>query len=107
PWPGDRPSYVFSENAMGVDQQGLLRNVYRAAYTPATRQEIVDSALIRAYAKPLLVQLVLHVLCSKLRNLIELSPWAAGAADSQCLHDGVLQFATCLRQWLSLIDWRL
>src|SRR5262245_25541569 len=90
PWPGDRPSYVFSENAMGVDQQGLLRNVYRAAYTPATRQEIVDSALIRAYAKPLLVALVLHVLCSKLRKLIELSPWAAGAADSQCLHDGVL-----------------
>ena len=90
PWPGDRPSYVFSENAMGVDQQGLLRNVYRAAYTPATRQQMMDSALIRAYAKPLLVALVLHVLCSKLRKLIELSPWALGAADRQRLHDGVI-----------------
>ena len=35
PWPGDRPSYVFSENAIGVDQRGLLKNVYRAAYTAA------------------------------------------------------------------------
>src|SRR5262249_30905153 len=90
PWPGDRPSYVFSENAMGGDQQGLLRNVYRAAYTPATRQQMMDSALIRAYAKPLLVALVLHILCSKLRKLIELSPWALAAADRQRLHDGVI-----------------
>jgi hypothetical protein len=90
PWPGDRPSYVFSENAMGVDQQGLLRNVYRGAYTPATRQQMMDNALVRAYAKPLLVALVLHILCSKLRKLIELSPWARGAADRQRLHDGVI-----------------
>lgn len=90
PWPGDRPSYVFSENAMGADQQGLLRNVYRAAYTLATRQQMTDSALIQAYAKPLLVALVLYILCSKLRKLIELSPWALGAADRQRLHDGVI-----------------
>jgi hypothetical protein len=90
PWPGDRPSYVFSENAIGVDQQGLLRNVYRAAYTPATRQQIMDSALIQAYAKPLLVALVLHILCSKLRKLIELSPGALGTADRQRLHEGVI-----------------
>ena len=75
---------------MGVDQRGLLQNVYRVAYTPATRQQIMDSALIRAYAKPLLVALVLHILCSKLRKLIELSPWTLGAADRQRLHDGVI-----------------
>ncbi len=90
PWPGDRPSYVFSENAIGVDQQGLLRNVYRAAYTPATRQQITDTALIRAYAKPLLVALVLHILCSKLRRLIQLAPGAFGAVDRQRLQDGVV-----------------
>jgi SIR2-like domain len=90
PWPGDRPSYVFSENAIGVDQRGLLKNVYRAAYTAASRQQIMESALIRAFAKPLLVTLVLHILCSKLRRLIELAPGALGAGDRQALQDGVL-----------------
>lgn len=90
PWPGDRPSYVFSENAIGVDQRGLLRNVYRAAYTPDTRQQILDSAVIRAYAKPLLVSLLLHMLCSKLRRLIELAPGALGPADRQHLQTGVV-----------------
>lgn len=90
PWPGDRPSYVFSENAIGVDQQGLLRNVYRAAYAPGTRQQILDSALIRAYAKPLLVSLVLHVLCAKLRRLVELAPGALGPADRQRLQAGIV-----------------
>ncbi|QYA15925.1 SIR2 family protein [Rhizobium sp. AB2/73] len=89
PWPGDRPSYVFSENAIGVDQQGLLRNVYRAAYTPGTRQQILDGALIRAYAKSLLVSLVLHVLCAKLRRLIELAPGLLGPADRERLQAGV------------------
>lgn len=90
PWPGDRPSYVFSEDTIGFDQQGLLRNVYREAVTPSTRQQILDSALIRAYAKPLLVALVLHVLCSKLRKLIELSPGTLGPADRRRLQDGVI-----------------
>lgn len=90
PWPGDRPSYVFSEDAIGVDQRGLLRNVYRAAYTPATRQQIMNSALIRAYAKPLLLALVLHVFCSKLRRLIELAPGPLGPAERQHLHAGVV-----------------
>ncbi|MEH2487546.1 hypothetical protein [Bradyrhizobium sp. AZCC 2230] len=80
---------MFSENAIWVDQQGLLRNVYRAAYTPATRQQITDTALIRAYAKPLLVALVLHILCSKLRRLIQLAG-AFGAVDRQRLQDGVV-----------------
>jgi hypothetical protein len=90
PWPGDRPSCVFSENAIGVDQQGLLRNIYRAAYTPATRQQIEESALIRAYAKALLVSLVLHTLCAKLRRLIELVPGTLAPADRQHLQAGVV-----------------
>jgi hypothetical protein len=90
PWPGHRPSYVFSEDAIGVDQRSLLINVYRQAYTPATRDQIRDSALIRAYAKTLLVALVLHVLCSKLRRLIELAPGALVVADRQQLQEGVV-----------------
>ena len=90
PWPGERPSYVFSEDGLGVDQQSLLQNVYLAAYTPDTRQDIIDGALIRAYAKPLLVSLVLHVLCSKLRKLILLAPGTLGPADRDELQLGVV-----------------
>ena len=28
PWPGVRPAYVFSEDALGASQEGLLKNVY-------------------------------------------------------------------------------
>lgn len=90
PWPGDRPSYVFSENAIGVDQKGLLRNVYRTAYTPATQAQILDSAVVQAYAKPLLVALTLHVLCSKLLKLIDLAPGGLPAVDRDHLKDGVV-----------------
>lgn len=90
PWPGDRPSYVFSENVIGVDQQGLLRNVYRSAFTALNRQQIEESSLIRAYAKPLLMALVLHVLCSKMRKLIDIAPGTLNAADRQHLQAGVI-----------------
>ena len=90
PWPGDRPSCVFSEDRLGADQQSLLRNVYLADYTPDTRWEIMEGALIRAYAKPLLVSLVLHVLCSKLRKLILLAPGALGVTDRYELQLGVV-----------------
>jgi hypothetical protein len=65
PWPGERPSYLFSNEGLGVDHKSLLKIVYRDAYTPATRDQIANSALLRAYAKPLLVALVLHVICFK------------------------------------------
>lgn len=90
PWPAPHPAYVFSEDALGVDQRGLLKNVYRASYTPATRQQICSGALIQAYAKPLLISLVLHVLCAKLRKLIGIAPGKLGAADREELGRGVL-----------------
>jgi hypothetical protein len=74
PWPGDRPSYVFSENQLGADQLGLLQNVYHGVFNPTTRPEIWKSAHIQAYAKPLLLALVLHVLGSKLQRLAALAP---------------------------------
>lgn len=74
PWPSDPPAYVFSEDRLGVDQRILLQNVYREAYSAANRHAIEDSALIRAYAKPLLCALALHVVCSKLGLLIAMAP---------------------------------
>lgn len=89
-WPGNPPSYVFSANELGGDQQGLLQNVYRQDITPANRQQIIDEARIQAYAKPLLLALVLHLLCSKLRALVDLAPGAIPVADRQSLQDGVI-----------------
>lgn len=57
-WPGDRPSYVFSEDKIGVDQVGLLKNVYKEHYTTATRVDIKQGAHLRAYANPLLPALI-------------------------------------------------
>jgi hypothetical protein len=88
-WPGPRPSYVFSENELGGDQRGLLRNVYRLDITDANRNQIYESARIRAYAKPLLLALVLHVLCTKLRRLIELAPGLASVNERAALQEGV------------------
>ena len=89
-WPTNPPSYVFSANELGWDQQGLLQNVYRQDMTPGNRQQIVDEARIQAYAKPLLLALVLHLLCSKVRALVDLAPGAMPAADRQSLRDGVM-----------------
>ena len=64
-WPTTSPAYVFAEQEIGRDQQNLLKVVYREQYEqhgPA----IEASALIQAYAEPLLVALVLAVLERKL-----------------------------------------
>ncbi len=69
-WPCDPPAHVFAENVLGQDQRNILRVVYREAYdhnVPA----IEASALFRAYAKPALTALVLHILCKKLRTFIQ------------------------------------
>jgi hypothetical protein len=73
-WPSNPPAYVFCENQLGFDQRILLQIVYRAAYTASTRDAIYANALIRAYAKPSLAALVLHVMFSKLEGLAGLAP---------------------------------
>jgi hypothetical protein len=96
-WPSDPPSFVFSANELGVDHQGLLQNVYRQDMRPGNRQQIVDEARIQAYAKPLLLALVLHLLCSKVRALVDGAgrcPWPIG---SHCKMAS-LRFEISLRQ---------
>lgn len=88
PWPSHPPAYVFSEDKLGPDQQGLLQNVYNSNYTAATRQSIYDSAVIRAYAKPMLVALLLSVLFRKWCALIGLVPQLQ-ASDKAKLIEGI------------------
>ncbi len=88
-WPSDPPAYVFSENALGVDQQGLLQNVYRSAYTAASKAQIHQSALLQAYAKPLLAALWLHVINAKLSALVAHAPGALSANDQTQLRAGL------------------
>ena len=89
-WPGDRPSYVFSEEEIGIDQQSLLKIVYRADYTTNKRQQIINGSLIQAFAKPLLVALVLYVLCAKLRRMIALATKHFCPNDRAALEEGVV-----------------
>jgi hypothetical protein len=76
PWPGDRPSLIFSTSELGVDQSALLENVYRDAYNGVDRNAIDRSATFPAYGKPLLLGLVLHSLAAKLSALIDLGSFA-------------------------------
>lgn len=89
-WPGARPSLVFSADQIGADQRGMLQNVYRAHLTPANRQQVIDGAVLRAYGKPLLIALTMHVLCAKLRKLIEIVPAALDAAGRSDVQAGIL-----------------
>lgn len=89
PWPSNRPSCVFADDTIGPDQRTLLRNVYREAY--GTHSRAIDaSALFRAYAKPFFVSLVLHMLCSKLRKLVQLVPGQLGASGRLEVCDGLV-----------------
>ncbi|WP_316159461.1 SIR2 family protein [Bradyrhizobium sp. SZCCHNRI3042] len=96
PWPSHPPAYAFSEDRLGVDQRALLRNVYRGSFTPANRDAIYQSALIRAYAKPLLTALVLHVLCAKLCRLVDLAPGGLGIPDSTAIKEGLKHLRNAL-----------
>lgn len=72
PWPGDRPSFVFSGDQVGADQEALLRNVYPHAYTAATRDQINRQSLVKSYANPLLMALLLSVICDKLSGMVDM-----------------------------------
>jgi hypothetical protein len=90
-WSSNPHAYVFAEDDLGADQKSLLRCVYCDDYeTAASPQEIDNSARLPAYAKPLLVALVLHVLCTKLRRLVELAVSRLTAGDCDKLKAGVI-----------------
>jgi hypothetical protein len=64
-WPSHPPAYIFAEEQLGPDQSTLLQCVYREHYSDH-REDIESAAQIRAFAKPLLLALLLHFLWQKL-----------------------------------------
>lgn len=67
-WDAAPPAFVFAEDVIGGDQQNILQVVYGADYR-RHQDEIDRAALLRAYAKPLLVALLISVLSRKLEAL--------------------------------------
>jgi hypothetical protein len=67
-WPSHPPAYVFAEEKLGEEQRVILNSVYQAAYD-ADPNGVADASRIRAFAKPLLVALVLEILHRKLAAL--------------------------------------
>lgn len=85
-----QPSYVFSEQELGMDQRSLLKNVYRDQITPANLTAAFEAARIQAYAKPLLTALLLDVWSRKLQTLIPLAPGPLPLAERQHLCAGIV-----------------
>lgn len=100
PWPGDRPSFVFSGDQVGADQEALLRNVYRQAYTATTRDQINEQSLVKSYANPLLMALLLSVICDKLRNMVELVEGTLDLNGKDAIKQGIVS----LRNYVSNLD---
>lgn len=84
------PSYVFSEQELGMDQRSLLRNVYRDQITPENLPAVFEAARIQAYAKRLLTALLLDVWSRKLQALIPLVPSPLPLAERQYLCTGIV-----------------
>ncbi len=95
-WPCDPPAHVFAEDALGPDQRNILRVVYRAAYD-ANVAAIEAGALFRAFAKPALTALVLHLLCAKLRAFIQNvdAPHLSGA-ERTAVGQGIVTLRNCV-----------
>ncbi|MGM4992246.1 hypothetical protein [Tardiphaga sp. 841_E9_N1_2] len=75
-WSNSPTPIVFSAQDLGDDQKNLLIVAYGEADYEAHRAEICEAARLQAYAKPLLVALLLHVLTSKLEVLVDDAPAA-------------------------------
>jgi SIR2-like domain len=67
-WADQPPPIVFSANELGADQKDLLNVAYGADYE-VNREAIWESACLPAYAKPLLLALLLNVLTAKAKIL--------------------------------------
>ncbi|AMV41753.1 SIR2 family protein [Paraburkholderia caribensis] len=76
-WTDQPTPIVFSAQELGDDQKNVLIGAYGEADYEAHRDEICEAARLQAYAKPLLLGLLLHVLTAKLEVL---------AGDAQAAH---------------------
>lgn len=87
-FPTHPPAVMVSEDQVGVRQRTLLQNFYRNDYK-AQSNAIHLASLARAYASALLPALWLHVVCAKLRALIDSAAADLSAADRDVLRLGL------------------
>lgn len=87
-FPTHPPAVMVSEDQVGVRQRTLLQNFYRNDYQ-AQSNAIHTASLVRAYASALLPALWLHVVCAKLRALIDNAAADLPAADRDVLRLGL------------------
>lgn len=69
-FPTHPPAVLVSEDQVGVRQRTLLQNFYRNDY-PTQSNAIHAASLVRSFASSLLPALWLHILCAKLRALVD------------------------------------
>ncbi len=99
-WPESPPAVVLAERNLSHHHKHVLRVTYGASYA-ANVNEIASSAVLGAYAKPVLVGLVLYTLADKLAALAACTPGLAFTdaefahikADINFLRDTVSQLA--------------
>jgi len=89
-WPGDRPSYVFSEQEVTPGQSSLLQIVYDKEYQGQKRNEIKEGSQLQAFAKPLLLALVFYVLTEKAIRLAITLPTTANEPMASWIREGLL-----------------
>ncbi len=71
PWPADAPACAFATPTLESDHRAILQIVYSTAYKDGNGAAVEESAVLGAFAKIVLVALVLHVLFAKLAILSE------------------------------------
>lgn len=84
PWPSEPPAHVFAGERLGAGHSNILRIVYGDGYVD-NAASVKKGALIRAFAKPLLIALALHILCQKLSAFVR--ECEADQLDSDALQE--------------------
>jgi hypothetical protein len=88
-WDGSPTAFLFAEDQLSAGQRGILASAYGDQYAPH-RAAIEQSARVRAYAKPLLLSLLLTVLERKAAALAEIGlPGAWNPAERDIVVEGL------------------
>jgi len=88
-WDGTPTAFLFAEDQLSAGQRGILASAYGDQYAPH-RPAIEQAARIRAYAKPLLLALLLAVLERKAGALADLGlPDGWNAAERKMVMEGL------------------
>lgn len=100
-WPGERPSFVFSEQDVSQGQINLLKIVYgEDVYQGDARSQIQEASKIKAFAKPLLLALILYIFTEKTIKLSMTLPAISAEAMATWVRDGLV----AIRNNIALAD---